>query len=60
MQRCLLQPIISSLNYLLLLSVFGKVVEGMSIVRTVETAQKDSNDRPLEPITVKESGEVPM
>ncbi|HUR68961.1 MAG TPA: peptidylprolyl isomerase [Candidatus Thermoplasmatota archaeon] len=34
-------------------SVFGRVVEGMDVVRAIGNAQVDSDDRPLAPITLK-------
>ncbi|UZJ57588.1 hypothetical protein CBS101457_006908 [Exobasidium rhododendri] len=38
--------------------VFGQVLEGMDVVRSVERASKDGSDRPIERIFIKESGEV--
>lgn len=33
-------------------SVFGRVVEGLDVVRTIGTAQTDTDQRPLEPVTL--------
>jgi cyclophilin family peptidyl-prolyl cis-trans isomerase len=33
-------------------SVFGKVVKGMDVVKTIGSAKKDSMDRPIEPIVI--------
>jgi peptidyl-prolyl cis-trans isomerase B (cyclophilin B) len=41
-----------------LLSVFGKVVEGMNVVQYIESVPKGGDDRPIEAVIVKESGEV--
>ncbi|XP_002157687.1 uncharacterized protein LOC100209496 [Hydra vulgaris] len=35
---------------------FGKVLEGMSVVNQIQNVPKDSNDRPLSPVKVVESG----
>ncbi|CAG0906469.1 unnamed protein product, partial [Darwinula stevensoni] len=40
--------------------VFGKVVEGMEVVRMVENLKTDSNDRPLKPVVIRDSGELPL
>jgi|AGTN01.1.fsa_nt_gi Peptidyl-prolyl cis-trans isomerase (rotamase) - cyclophilin family len=34
-------------------SVFGEVVSGMDVVRKIGKVQKDSNDRPLNPVVIK-------
>ncbi|KAF8813825.1 hypothetical protein BYT27DRAFT_6358552 [Phlegmacium glaucopus] len=38
--------------------VFGKVLEGMDIVRAIEDVQKGSGDRPLVDIIIADSGEL--
>ncbi|KIK34028.1 hypothetical protein CY34DRAFT_664849 [Suillus luteus UH-Slu-Lm8-n1] len=40
--------------------VFGKVLEGMDIVYAIEDVPKGSNDRPLEDVTIYDSGELPV
>jgi peptidyl-prolyl cis-trans isomerase B (cyclophilin B) len=39
--------------------VFGKVLEGMDVVRNIES-QKTSADRPVKPCTIADSGELPV
>lgn len=38
--------------------VFGRVTEGMDVVKYIEKVPKAGNDRPAEPITVAKSGEL--
>jgi hypothetical protein len=38
--------------------VFGKVVEGLDIVKKVEEVPVDGKDRPLTPVVIKDCGEV--
>lgn len=38
--------------------VFGHVLEGMDIVHAIENVKKGSGDRPVEPVTIVDSGEV--
>ena len=40
--------------------VFGKVVDGMDVVRKIENEPRDRQDRPLKPIKIKNSGELAM
>jgi len=40
--------------------VFGKVLDGMSIVHKIEDVAKNSNDRPLEDIVIVDCGELPL
>ncbi|XP_062573402.1 peptidyl-prolyl cis-trans isomerase B-like [Saccostrea cucullata] len=40
--------------------VFGKVLEGMNVVRVIEAVQTDSMDRPIEDVTIVKSGELPV
>jgi len=40
--------------------VFGRVLEGMDVVRLVESAKADRNSRPLSPITISECGEIKL
>jgi len=35
-------------------TVFGRVVEGMDVVRKIAQAETDSDDRPLEPISMQD------
>lgn len=38
--------------------VFGKVLEGMSIVRKIESSEISTNDRPVKTVTIVESGHI--
>ncbi|KAH8993254.1 peptidylprolyl isomerase B [Lactarius hatsudake] len=40
--------------------VFGKVLEGMDIVNKIEDVSKGGNDRPVEDVTIADSGELPL
>jgi peptidyl-prolyl cis-trans isomerase B (cyclophilin B) len=40
--------------------VFGKVLEGMEFVRTVETSPTDNSDRPIQRTEVKACGSLPV
>ncbi|EKM80668.1 hypothetical protein AGABI1DRAFT_105645 [Agaricus bisporus var. burnettii JB137-S8] len=40
--------------------VFGKVIEGMDVVRTIEFTKTGKNDRPLVDIVIADSGELPV
>jgi len=40
--------------------VFGRVVEGLSLVHAIEQAETGDNDRPLEPIIVARCGELEL
>jgi len=40
--------------------VFGKVLEGMDLVKKIETYPTSANSRPKEPIKIAASGELPM
>lgn len=37
--------------------VFGKVLQGMDVVRYIEMVPRDRNDRPLEDVTITDSGQ---
>ncbi|XP_049960963.1 peptidyl-prolyl cis-trans isomerase B-like isoform X1 [Schistocerca serialis cubense] len=39
-------------------TIFGKVVTGQNVVHMIEHVPTDSNDRPLKPVTIKESGTI--
>lgn len=39
-------------------AVFGQVLEGMSVVHFIENVRRDGDDRPLEEVIIKESGEI--
>jgi len=41
--------------------VFGEVIEGMEIVRTIEHVEKaPGGDTPAKPVTIVKSGELPV
>jgi len=40
--------------------VFGKIIEGMNVVRKIESTKTGSNDRPAKDVTIAKSGEIPM
>ncbi|CAH8522012.1 unnamed protein product [Heterobilharzia americana] len=40
--------------------VFGKVLEGMKIVREIENSQTDSRDRPVKSIRIADCGHIPV
>uniref|UniRef100_A0A1I8HYP9 Peptidyl-prolyl cis-trans isomerase n=2 Tax=Macrostomum lignano TaxID=282301 RepID=A0A1I8HYP9_9PLAT len=40
--------------------VFGKVLEGMSVVRAIENSQTDGQDRPKQPVVIRDSGSLPV
>ncbi|KAI9442491.1 peptidylprolyl isomerase B [Lactarius indigo] len=40
--------------------VFGKVLEGMDIVHKIEDVSKGGNDRPVQDVTIADSGELPL
>jgi len=40
--------------------VFGKVLEGMDVVRAIEKVQKDGGDRPKVDVIIADSGELPV
>lgn len=40
--------------------VFGKVIEGMDVVRKIEASETDSRDRPLKDIVIYDSGSIPV
>ncbi|XP_071092106.1 peptidyl-prolyl cis-trans isomerase B-like [Haliotis cracherodii] len=40
--------------------VFGKVIEGMNVVRAIGDTPTDAYDKPTEDVTITESGELPM
>ncbi|KAI0268754.1 cyclophilin-like domain-containing protein [Gloeopeniophorella convolvens] len=40
--------------------VFGKVLEGMDIVYKIEDVSKGRQDRPVEDVTIVDSGELPL
>eukprot|EP01122_Echinamoeba_exundans_P009466 TRINITY_DN3360_c0_g1_i1.p1 TRINITY_DN3360_c0_g1~~TRINITY_DN3360_c0_g1_i1.p1 ORF type:complete len:360 (+),score=99.25 TRINITY_DN3360_c0_g1_i1:177-1256(+) len=39
--------------------VFGRVLKGQGVVRKIENIAKGENDRPLEPCTIADCGEIP-
>ncbi|WP_204359039.1 peptidylprolyl isomerase [Streptosporangium sp. 'caverna'] len=39
--------------------VFGRVIEGMDVVRTIESSPTDQGDRPLKNVVVKDCGVLP-
>ncbi|KAL6733135.1 hypothetical protein Aduo_003813 [Ancylostoma duodenale] len=40
--------------------VFGKVLEGMSVVRKIENTKTNPGDRPAESVEISDSGELPL
>ncbi|PAA50852.1 hypothetical protein BOX15_Mlig005757g1 [Macrostomum lignano] len=40
--------------------VFGKVLEGMSVVRTIETTPTNQNDRPSQDVVIADCGSLPV
>jgi peptidyl-prolyl cis-trans isomerase B (cyclophilin B) len=40
--------------------VFGKVLEGMDVVRKIENTPRGAQDRPNSKVTVADSGELPV
>ena len=41
------------------LAVFGRVLEGMDIVKYIENVPKGYGDKPVHDVIVKDSGELP-
>jgi len=40
--------------------IFGKVLEGMDVVRKIESTKTGSNDRPVKDCVIAKSGELPL
>ncbi|KAJ3194879.1 Peptidyl-prolyl cis-trans isomerase 6 [Irineochytrium annulatum] len=40
--------------------VFGKVLEGMSVVKKIESTPKGAGDRPIDDVVIADAGELPM
>ncbi|KNE66038.1 peptidyl-prolyl cis-trans isomerase B [Allomyces macrogynus ATCC 38327] len=40
--------------------VFGKVIEGMKVVRAIENTRTSYGDRPVTPVKIADSGELPV
>jgi len=40
--------------------VFGKVLEGMSVVRKIESSKTDPRDRPEKDVAIADSGIIPV
>jgi peptidyl-prolyl cis-trans isomerase B (cyclophilin B) len=40
--------------------VFGVILEGMNVVRTIENAEKDGRDRPTKDVVIADSGSLPV
>jgi len=40
--------------------VFGEVLEGMDLVKKIESNPTASGDRPIKPVTIKDSGVLPL
>ena len=39
--------------------VFGKVIEGMDVVRKIEATKTDYGDRPVKKVIIKDCGSLP-
>ncbi|PIC40723.1 hypothetical protein B9Z55_008369 [Caenorhabditis nigoni] len=40
--------------------VFGKILEGMDVVREIEATPKGAGDRPIEDVVISEAGHIPV
>jgi len=40
--------------------VFGKVLEGMNVVKKIEESKTDRSDRPEKPVVIANSGTIPV
>jgi len=40
--------------------VFGKILEGFDIIQKIEKSQTGTNDRPVKPVVIVDSGELPV
>ena len=38
--------------------MFGTTLEGLEILKTIEAVKKGRGDKPVEPVTIADSGEV--
>lgn len=38
--------------------VFGKIIDGMDVIRKVEKTKCNNNDKPLNDVVIKECGEM--
>jgi len=41
-------------------TVYGKVLEGMDVVRKIEETETDDKDRPIKPVVISKSGKLPV
>ena len=40
--------------------VFGQVLEGLDVVKLIESLETDENERPIKDVIISDCGELPM